>query len=296
MINCALLKKKFAQGNQVMLDGAMGTELQRRGVDTGLPLWSATALIQNPQEVKQIHADYIAAGANIITTNTFRTNVRVFAKANLIDRSRELSLKACELAHQARTESKKEDVAIAGCVAPLEDCYCPNLVPTDEELSIEHSKLIKYLHEGGVDFIFAETMNCIREADAVLAAAASIGLSVAISFVCDAKGLLLSGETIRSAVQAVEKYSPLFIATNCSKLDTIDTSLSALLSSASVPVGIYANGDGEPDDAEGWKFTGNVGIKNYLRSAQRWRERGAKLIGGCCGTTPDYIRAISETL
>ena len=92
------LKKKLDGGAKVVLSGACGTEIQRRGVSTGLPLWSAGALFSNPEVVKQIHRDYIDAGADIITTNTFRTNTRTFKDAGGEERAREATRIACSIA------------------------------------------------------------------------------------------------------------------------------------------------------------------------------------------------------
>ncbi|MBM2840689.1 MAG: homocysteine S-methyltransferase [Bacteroidetes bacterium] len=99
-----ILKDLLSSKSTIILDGAMGTELQRRDVDTGLPLWSANALMVHPEVVLQIHKDYIEAGADIITTNTFRTTRRTFRRANLPDRSLQFTKSAVALARKARDE------------------------------------------------------------------------------------------------------------------------------------------------------------------------------------------------
>ncbi|MGH9425268.1 MAG: homocysteine S-methyltransferase family protein, partial [Terriglobia bacterium] len=177
----------------LILDGAMGTELQRRGVDTGLPLWSANALISHPETVLQIHKDYIEAGADIITTNTFRTTRRTMHRANLPDRSSQLTANAVEHAHQACKSFPDREILIAGSIAPLEDCYRPDLVPSDRELREEHAELAERLAEASVDFILLETMNTIREIYAACAAAKATGKEVVASFICNTKGELYGG-------------------------------------------------------------------------------------------------------
>lgn len=290
------LSELLKSDGPVIFDGAMGTELQRRGIYTGLPLWSAAALIDTPDAVRQIHADYIAAGAQIITTNTFRTTRYTFARAGKYDQSRALTLKACEMARQAVAESGRSAVTIAGSVATLEDCYRPDLVPVDDVLQVEHRHNVRSLVEGRADFIFAETMNSIREAEAVLAAAREAGMACAVSFVCDSDGNLLSGESIEEAVARVAVFSPLMIGTNCAPLARIRRSVQRLCAASPVPVVVYANGDGEPDDAEGWKFSITEGPANYLAAAAEWVRAGAKVIGGCCGTTPEYISKLAAEL
>lgn len=289
------LRSKLIDRNPILMDGAMGTELQRRGVRTDLPLWSAGALDTSPEVIEKIHFDYIEAGAEIISTNTFRTNSRTFLKGALPDRSRELTLIACTLASAARTKSGRSNVIIAGSMAPLEDCYRPDLVDSKDKLDKEHQDTALNLAAGGVDIILVETMNCIREAQAALAAASTTGLPVAVSFVCDSTGNLLSGESLSDACLVAQEYNPLFIGTNCAPLDKIDNSLEALLTSTKTPIAVYANGDGQPDDAQGWKFNIEKGKDRYFQAAKAWAAKGALLIGGCCGTTPDYIGNLSRT-
>ncbi len=119
----------LAKKRPLILDGAMGTELQRRGANTLLPLWSAEALVLSPALVRQIHEEYIRAGADIITANTFRTTRRTFVRTGLPDRSQRLTTTALSLARQAREAFRDRDILVAGSIAPLEDCYRPELVP-----------------------------------------------------------------------------------------------------------------------------------------------------------------------
>ncbi|MEK9139284.1 MAG: homocysteine S-methyltransferase family protein, partial [Bacteroidota bacterium] len=128
------LSRMLASRTPLILDGAMGTELQRRGVDTGLPLWSANALMVHPEVILQIHKEYIEAGADIITTNTFRTTRRTFQRANLPDRSHALTKTALKLAQQARESFPDRQLLVAGSIAPVEDCYRPDLVPSEKEM------------------------------------------------------------------------------------------------------------------------------------------------------------------
>src|SRR5262245_30418452 len=108
----------------MLLDGGTGTELLRRGYRTTLPLWSAGALLDRPDLVAAIHADYAKAGAEIVTANTFRTNVRALRKAGLEARAPELNRLAVKLARDSGAPF------VAGSIAPLEDCYRPDLVPS----------------------------------------------------------------------------------------------------------------------------------------------------------------------
>lgn len=298
MSRIQILKQRLMEGEKILLAGACGTEIQRRGVKTELPLWSASALLTHPEIVQKIHKDYIEAGAEIITTNTFRTNRRTLQKAGLDDKISELTRFAFSLADKARKDSQRNDVLIGGSLAPVEDCYTPGLIPSKEHLKNEHAEQSQYLAEAGVDFIFIETMNSIEEATIALEAAKKTGLEVAVSFVCNDVGNLLSGESIEKAFNRILPFGPFAVLTNCSSPTTIGVSLKRLLKASDgvIPIGVYGNGDGQPDNELGWKFTENMDAGKYLLHARKWLQDGASIIGGCCGTNPNYIKLIKRFL
>lgn len=273
-----------------LLDGAMGTELTRRDVDTTLPLWSAWALDAAPEVVRQIHADYVAAGARVLTCNTFRTNVRALAKAGLEHRARELTFRAVQLAREACAGTA--GVRIAGSIAPVEDCYSPELVPGAAELDAEHAILARNLADAGVDLLLVETMNTGAEAAAAARAAAATGKPVWVSFTLGEDSRLLSGETLRDAVAAVRPYGPEAVLVNCIPVTQISHALGLLRDAAgAVPFGAYGN-VGHVDDTVGWTLTDAVSPAAYAAAARDWRALGATIIGGCCGTQPGHVAAL----
>jgi S-methylmethionine-dependent homocysteine/selenocysteine methylase len=274
-------------GPPLLLDGATGTELLRRGYRTELPLWSAGALLAAPHLVRAIHADYVAAGAEVITTNTFRTNVRALERAGLRGRSRALTRVAVELARSVGP------AFVAGSIAPVEDCYRPDLTPTDAELHVEHSELARHLAEAGCDVLLIETMNSIREARIALAAAAPTGLPRLVGFVCSRTGLLLSGEDPKEAARAASAAGAIAVLVNCTPLPAIPAILDRMRSGTTLPLGAYAN-VGAEDPVVGWRLTEDVEPGPYAAAARTWIEHGARLIGGCCGTRPDHIRQMAE--
>ncbi len=289
------LHKRLTTGVPVILDGAMGTEILHRGYGTKLPLWSAEVLLDHPEVVQAIHEDYIRAGAEVIITNTFATTGRVLAKKQLGERARELTVLACELARQARAAAANgRDVWVAGSIAPLEDCYSPELTPPKEDLDREHGELAQHLKAGGVDFLLLETMITLRETEAALQAARQTGLPFAVSFCCNDQLQLLSGEPLADAVALAEQYDPLFIGVNCVSPAIATKTAKALHKLTKRPVAAYAQGEGGPDDDQGWKFTGTDPEDAYVKAAAQWLKDGATLIGGCCGTTPDYIRRLRD--
>lgn len=279
----------------LLLDGAMGTELLNRGADISMPLWSARPLVTQPQLVQQIHEDYIRAGADIITTNTFRTNRRTLQRAGIGERTRELNRLAVKLAQEARRIAHDRTILVAGSIAPAEDCYSPELVPSDTELRVEHSELAQILAEAGADFLLIETMMNTREARIAAEAARQTALEFVVSFVCGHDGHLLSGETIADAVRAIAPLAPTMFAINCTSPSDSITALEKLRAATSLPLGVYAN-TGTPQKDDVAQFRPEVNERGYSEYAARWKKMGVKMIGGCCGTTPEHIRAVAALL
>jgi len=310
-VNAPSFLTQLSADAPLILDGATGTELTRRGVDTSLPLWSAGALIHAPDTLRAIHADYVRAGAQLITSNTFRTHRRSLAKAGLGGRARELTHRAVQLVREAIQQANQPThppVLIAGSIAPLEDCYSPQLVPPDDELEAEHAEMARHLAEAGADVLLVETMNTLREAVIAAAAALATGLPVCVSFVAGPGGrapdgpihasgevgeemTLLSGEPIEPAASAVRRLNPAVVMVNCVPLNLIEPAFDRLRAASAGRVGVYAN-IGHADDSVGWILTDDVRPDAYARHARRWLEHGASIIGGCCGTTPDHIAAL----
>ncbi|HLA44028.1 MAG TPA: homocysteine S-methyltransferase family protein [Aggregatilineales bacterium] len=280
-------ENRLAQEKPLLLDGATGTELTRRGVDTGLPLWSAGALESHPEVVRQIHLDYLNAGADIITTNTFRTharNVRGSARA------KQMTLKAVKLAREA-VESTGTDALIAGSVAPLEDCYSPHLTPPAGYCQREHMQMIENLAQGGVDFCLIETMNTIHEACAAASAARVMKIPFAVSYILDENQNLLSGEALQDAVNAIIPLEPSAILINCIPTRHISAALVALRGLTDLPLGAYGN-MGTPEDVQGWAFEGHIEPDDYCEFAVEWLNIGAKIIGSCCGSSPAHTHSL----
>lgn len=274
------------------MDGATGTMLEKKGLPSKLPLWSTEALFIAPEKVQEIHQEYIRAGAEIITANTFRTNKRTFQIANIKDQSKELTGLAVKLANEAiKKEKTNHKVWIAGSIAPLEDCYRPDLVPEKQELKSEHKDHIKNLVHAGVDILLIETMNTIIEAEYALIAASKYKLPIILSFVVTPQNTLLSGESLKQAVDLAKKYMVSALMINCTPVAYISDALKKIKELSDIPIGVYAN-IGHVDDEKGWESTHDVSPEAYANQAELWIKAGARIVGGCCGTTPDYITEI----
>jgi S-methylmethionine-dependent homocysteine/selenocysteine methylase len=290
-----LISQRLKEDRVLILDGAMGTELFRRGIKTRLPSWSATALIENPKVVRDVHQDYIRAGAEVITTNTFRTTTRALGKVGLRHRAKELTELAVNLAMQARDQYADHPVWIAGSVAPLEDCYEPALTPDSETAFQEHKELIGWFIQSGVDLILIETMNSIQEAAAAARAAETSGLPFFISWTCAPDGKILNGEDIKDGILSLERFSPAAFLVNCTPSKNIVPALQKMRDVTQVPMGAYAN-IGNPEAVFGWEFTHELDPAAYAREAAGWIRLGAKIVGGCCGTTPEHLAVLKKSV
>ncbi len=285
---------RLRQGDVIILDGATGTELQRRHFPTPLPLWSAAPLLSHPGAVRQIHLDYLAAGADIITANTFRTHRRTLAQAGIADRAQTLTYRAVTLALQARRDAGlTRSVLVAGSLGPLEDSQHPERVPPAEVCAAEHQEMAAHLAAAGVDLVLVETMNVVHEAVAACQAARQTGLPFIVSFVCTRDGRLLGGELLTDAVRAIEPLQPAAIMVNCVLTATVLPLLTILHSETTLPVGAYAN-IGHASDSWGWQFSEDISPQAYARHVRSWLSVGAQIVGGCCGTTPAHIALLAD--
>jgi S-methylmethionine-dependent homocysteine/selenocysteine methylase len=288
------LQRLLSTGRPLLLDGALGTELEARGVACALPLWSANALVSGIESLRLLHREYCAAGVDLLTTDTFRTTGRAFRGAGLPDRSAELTALAVRLAQEAARDVGGRTVLVGGSIGPLEDCYRPDLVPRDGELRAEHAEHAARLAEAGVDVLMLETIGTIREGVIALEEALATGLETTISFLCRG-GRLYGGEGIAEAVTAVSRLGPSALLVNCLPPAEVEPLLGRISRLSDLPLGAYAN-VGRPGEELAGGLVRAIGAEAYATTAAGWIRAGARIIGGCCGTNPGDIRLIREKL
>lgn len=291
------LSQALTSRTPLVLDGPMGTELMRRGYETTLPLWSAGANLDALDLVEAIHADYARAGARLHTTNTFRTNPSTLRKVGREHQAEELVRRAVMATRRVVTACEADTGVrgwVLGSMAPIEDCYAPNKVPPRDVAREEHAVHARMIADEGADGLLVETMNTCHEAEAASAAASSTGLPFFVSFVCYDDGRLLSGEPLAEAIRAVHRYDPAAVLVNCASLAVVDRALPGLAASGR-PFGAYAN-IGTADPVIGWSMGHDEGVGAFVDATARWLQRGATIIGSCCGTTPAYTAAIADAI
>jgi S-methylmethionine-dependent homocysteine/selenocysteine methylase len=287
-----------------ILDGGMGAELLRRSPKGRTPLWSAQALVDDPEEVVRTHLDYIAAGAGMIITNSYSTVPSYLVTAGLEDRYVELTALAGDLARRAVTESGQE-VLVAGSLPPLSESYRPDLVPPDDEARPIYDKTAKTL-EPSVDLFICETMSSAREglnaAGAAKEAAAARSLPVYISWTLDEEpgAGLRSGETISVAFEAVAHLDLDGFLFNCTSPEAIEWGLIEIKALTDKTIGGYPNRYVVP---EGWTLGQDVAQREqelstelFVANAGRAFDLGATIYGGCCTVGPVDIAALARSV
>ncbi len=294
----------------LLLDGAMGGELIRRGLASRGGLWSAQALVDAPEGVVALHRDYIAAGARVITTNTYSTVPSYLAKQGMGERVDELTELAARLAREAVTDAP--GVLVVGSLPPLSESYRPDLSPDENEAAPVYRQLAQAMAPY-VDGFLCETMASAEEARiaATQAREVAAGLdsshgkrSLWVSWTLDdepGRGLR-SGEGVDVALEAVEPLEPDALLFNCARPESIVPALIKLRSLTTLPIGAYPNR--MESIPEGWTLDNDVAIRYredlgasvLVESTRRFVECGASLVGGCCGVGPEDIAAIAADL
>ncbi|MBA3415390.1 MAG: homocysteine S-methyltransferase family protein [Chloroflexia bacterium] len=298
-----------APGQPTLLDGGMGRELRFRGVEILDTIWSANALIVAPDVVRDIHRDYIAAGAEVITTNTYGVIRAELAKEGIEGRFAELNILACELAREARDEAGTAGagVRIAGSLPPLRGSYRADLVGPYAEIYPLYAEQARLLAPY-VDLLLCETMASGAEAYAAAKAAGETGLPVWVSYTLheDRCGRLRGGETVAEAFALLDGLPITGILANCCAPESIAAALPALAATGAPLVGAYANtftpvpetwtldGDQEWDGLIDLRVDLEPGA--YAAHALTWLDRGATVIGGCCGTRPAHIARLRDII
>jgi S-methylmethionine-dependent homocysteine/selenocysteine methylase len=268
-----------------LLDGPLGTELQARGVATELPSWSAAAIAAAPEVVAAIHRDYVAAGATVHTANTFRTKRRTIGP----DWQR-WARRAVEIARSAVPASQQ----VAGSIAPLEDCYRPDLSPGSGGRA-EHRELAETLAAAGCDLLLCETFPAIGEAIVAVEEAVRTGLPTWLALTAGPDANLLTPAEMAAGARMAVQAGAAAVLVNCTPANDSLRFLQALADAGlAVPLGVYANA-GAADDKFGWRSS-QLGAETYAASARTWIAAGATLIGGCCGTGPLHIAALRRML
>lgn len=292
------LRERLAQGEVVLMDGGMGTELERRGVPMHGEVWSGAANLTHPDVVRTAHEDFIRAGAEIIITNTFATGPYALRTAGLGEQVREANLRAVALAREAaRNAAGGGQVYVAGSITTALALERDDL-PSEEEARASYREQAELLAEGGVDFVALEMLMDLEHAVYATEAALGTGLPVwaGISCQADADGNVSLYRTGQSLPNLLDRLVPLGlsgVAVMHSEVRDTPSALRAIRQQWSGPLGAY------PHHGKfimpHWQF-GELSPEDFARQALSWIDLGTQVVGGCCGTGPEHTRALRDTL
>lgn len=296
----------------VILDGAMATELERRGADLNDSLWSARVLLESPELIREVHYDYFVAGADVAITASYQASVQGLVEHDLSE-TEAVSLihLSVDLARQARDGFWNEDRSAEGRIRPViagsVGCYGAFLADGSEyrgnyglsvdELKAFHRPRMKALVAAGVDVLACETLPCEREARALVELLHEVGTVPAwLSFSCRDERHVCEGSRLAACgAIAHEAGNVVAVGINCTPPRYVADLLRELANVTDLPLLAYPN-SGESWDAEHRSWLDNPERTSFAGPAREWRQLGAKLIGGCCRTTPETIRELAAVL
>lgn len=283
----------------LLLDGGTGRELKRVGAPFRQPEWSALALIEAPHFVAHVHESYVAAGADVITTNTYAVVPFHIGAARFAARGAELAALAGSIARQVADAAPRR-VAVAGSLPPVCGSYRPDLVDIAAARPIL-AVLVAALAPH-VDHWLAETLSSLSEAELVGELTAGSGKPLWLSFTLDdthpgAVAQLRSGERVADAARLAQRLGASAILFNCSQPEVMADAVRAARATGDLAIGVYANAfPPQPEEAEAnavlLDIRADLDPAGYAAFAQAWRAAGATIVGGCCGIGPEHIAAL----
>jgi enediyne biosynthesis protein CalE2 len=273
--------QRLRSGPPIVLDGGLGDELERRGLTAPGPLWATDGLARGG--VADIHRAHRDAGAEVLTTATFRLQPARVEEARRMDGRSSTSLDGAALAARAVALARaQQPLAVAGSMGPVADCYRPDLVPPDAVLRRQHEASAHWLADAGADVLLVETMNTIREARVAVHAAAAPGTPVWAAVVCGEDARLLSGEPVPAWAHAMASLPrpPEVLLINCTPIAATDAAVAALQRAWDGPWGAYPNRAGGT-------------LAELDAACTRWVKQGAAVLGTCCGYAPEATRNVA---
>lgn len=301
------LADRLRQPTPLILDGAMGTELDRRGVVFENGAWSGSAVVTHPDVVRQIHSDYADAGAELHIANSFATSRHVLALAGLENRFDEINDLAVSLCREGiRKANAPQAQWIAGSVSTYAKSSSRAALPPPDELRRNLRDQCRVLGKAGVDALALEMLMDIDVSVMLVEAAAETGLPFWAGFTClkDDDGQVFAGaggyrggdpvmlDAALDAVIAAGDGAPMMLSIMHSQPDVTDAALGVVRRRWSGDVAVYPNSGRYVNPS--WDFASVCTPADFVIAARRWAADGVRIIGGCCGIGPEHIRALAE--
>lgn len=302
------LMDRIGTNEILLLDGAMGTELERRGVPMHGKAWSAAAMESHPEVVRQVHGDYVRAGAQVHIVNSFALARHVLEPAGLGAGVEAFNRRAVELAREAVADAARPQW-LAGSLSTFADKSDRARLPKGERLRANFAEQAGILRAAGVELFALEMLCDVAITLEMLQAVAPSGLPVMLGFCCvrgaDGRSVeALAGHVglpplpfdavLQEVLGAVPVGTPVIVAVMHSELDVTEAALEVVFEQWSGPVAVYPNSG--HFIFPNWQFDTVCAPETFADAAQGWIERGARLVGGCCGIGPAHIEALRKRL
>jgi S-methylmethionine-dependent homocysteine/selenocysteine methylase len=295
---CWLEERLNGAGAPLIIDGGMGTELEKSGVPMDGKVWSGAAVLSHPEVVRGTHEDFIAAGAEVIIANTFAAARHMLEPGGLGDQVREINFNAVKLAQQARDNAATNAVAIAGSIcewAPADDPRWN----TPESVGRSVREQAEILAQAGVDFFALEMCELVDFSEAAIDAALEFDLPVwlglsARSFPGCESLSVFDDESLdfESLVQRLARYPAMMMNVMHTPVTDIEEALGIVRRYWQGPVGVY------PESGyftmPNWQFVDVIEPAQLVEMARHWVAGGVRMVGGCCGLGPAHIAALHE--
>ena len=294
----------------LVIDGALATELERRGYDLKDELWSARILLEQPEAIKQVHLDYFRAGADCAITASYQATMEGFEKRGLNKQeAMDLIQRSVRLASEARDEFWAEPAYRIGRSKPFVAAsagpygafladgseYRGNYGLSEKELMDFHRPRMRALIEAGADMLACETIPCLAEAQAIAKLLEEFpNITAWVSFSGRDEKHISEGQMFADCIKQLESHLQITaIGVNCTSPKYISSLIREAEKMTEKPILVYPN-SGETYDAERNNWNGDPVFDSFGEHAREWYRAGARLIGGCCRTTPEDIRVIAS--
>jgi homocysteine S-methyltransferase len=287
--------QRLQNGDTILIDGATGTDIERRGVPMVDNAWNGGGALTHPEIVRQVHEDYIRLGAQVVITNTFSTSRHVLRDAGLEEHFEMLNRRGVELAKEARCNMAAPNILVAGGITHLS---FTRRIPPHEELRANIEEQAAIMAAAGADLIMLEMMSDVERTLIMIDAAQKTGLPVWVGFSCDLDedGVphLLNGPTLVEGIEAIKDQDVLLVFIMHTEVEYIQACLEVLQANWMGPVGVYAHSG--KFVAPNWVFDDTISPEDYGSAAKTWVEGGVQVIGGCCGIGVEHITVLKEVV
>jgi homocysteine S-methyltransferase len=308
-----VIAKWLSEQPRLVLDGALATELERRGADLNDPLWSARMLVEQPDLIRQVHLDYFNAGADVATTASYQASFEGFARRGLGPQEAERLMRlSVDLALQAREQFWQTYVPQPGSPARRRPLVAASVGPwgamradgseyfgyvgmSEAELMAFHRPRLRVLADAGADLLACETIPCLAEARALARLLEELpGTCAWVSFSCRDAQHNSQGEPWGECVGALDGFASVAaIGINCTAPQHVATLVATARAHTAKPIVVYPNAGEHYDPvSKQWLTTSTCPQAPFSEQAMGWAQAGAQLIGGCCRTTPTDIAAL----